>query len=115
MEHIPHIIVVLIIVASLWKIFIKVNQKGWYALIPFYNLYIIQKIIQKPWWWIILMLIPYIGIIWIIWSTNLLRKTFQKSNFFMIGLIILPFIFYPILGFDDSTYTPLKDTEKNNI
>lgn len=107
------IIIIITIIISLWKIFIKAGYKGWYAIIPFYNLYIIQRIIDKPWWWIILMIIPYVGLIWVIWSTNLLRKTFSKDIEFTLGLIFLPFIFYPILGFDASIYTDPKE-EKNN-
>jgi len=35
---------------------------------------------------------------------NLLSKSFGKSEGFTIGLIIFPFIFYPILGFGSATY-----------
>jgi hypothetical protein len=111
-EKILHIIIVLIIIVSLWNIFNKAGYKGWKAIIPIYNLYILQKIIQKPWWWIILMFVPYVGIIWIIYSTNLLAKRFNKKEYFTIGLIILPFIFYPILGFDTSKYITTPNTQK---
>jgi len=113
-ENILHIIIVIIIIISLWKIFIKAEYKGWYAVIPIYNIYIIQKIIRKPWWWIILMLIPYVGIIWVVWSTNLLRKTLSKKKVFTFGLIFLPFIFYPILGFDNSIYIEPNHNKENS-
>lgn len=102
----------IITIVSLWKIFIKAGYKGWESIIPIYNLYIIQKIIDKPWWWILLMFIPFIGMIWTIWSTNLLAKSFDKEQGFTIGLVLLPFIFYPILAFGDNNYTDPRNKEE---
>jgi len=85
-----------------WKVFEKAGQPGWAALIPIYSSYILTKIIGKPWYWLLLMLIPYIGIIWSIWAINLLSKSFGKSEGFTVGLILLWFIFWPILAFDKS-------------
>jgi hypothetical protein len=36
--------------------------------------------------------------------TNLLSKSFGKSEGFTVGLILLPIVFYPILGFGDAKY-----------
>ena len=99
-----YLVVIVVTIASMWRVFQKAGRKGWEAIIPIYNLFIIQKIIGKPWYWVILMMIPYIGIIWTIWSTNLMSKSFGKSEGFTIGMIILPFIFYPILGFGKAQY-----------
>lgn len=35
--------------------------KTWQALIPFYNIYIMTKVIQRPWWWTILAILPVVG------------------------------------------------------
>jgi hypothetical protein len=35
---------------------------------------------------------------------NLLSKSFGQSEGFTIGLILLPFIFYPMLGFGNYQY-----------
>ena len=94
------LILIAIIVISLWKIFEKAGQEGWKAIIPIYNLYILTIIVGKPWWWMLLMCIPYVGMIWGIWITNLLSKSFGKSEGFTVGLIFLGIIFYPILAFD---------------
>ncbi|MCA9351270.1 hypothetical protein KC929_00650 [Patescibacteria group bacterium] len=99
-----YLVVIVVTIAGMWRVFQKAGRKGWEAIIPIYNLFIIQKIIGKPWYWVILMMIPYIGIIWTIWSTNLMSKSFGKSEGFTIGMIILPFIFYPILGFGKAQY-----------
>lgn len=96
--------VIAIMVIALWKIFQKAGYEGWEAIIPVYNLYIITKIVGKPGWWVILMLIPYLGMIWTIWSYNLLSKSFGKDEGFTVGLVFLGFIFFPMLGFDNSKY-----------
>jgi len=50
------------------------------------------------------MFIPFVNVIvWYI-ILNELSKSFGKGVGFTLGLIFLPFIFYPILGFDNSQY-----------
>lgn len=101
---IPFLIVIVLLLVSLWKIYQKAGYEGWEAIVPIYNTYILLKIVGKPWWWLLLMLIPYVGLIWSIWSMNLLSKSFGKSEGFTLGLIFLSFIFFPILAFGDAKY-----------
>ena len=86
------------------KIYSKGNKPGWACLIPIYNIIALLEIVGKPWWWLLLFLIPGVNIIFMIWMMNLLSLSFGKSEGFTIGLILLPFIFYPILGFGDAKY-----------
>ncbi len=97
-------IVTILIIVALWKIFEKAGKPGWASIIPIYNVIVLLEIVGKPWWWILLMLIPIVNLIFAIWTTNLLSKSFGKNEGFTIGLILLPFIFYPILGFSDAKY-----------
>lgn len=94
-------IIVLLIVAN-WKIFEKAGKPGWAAIIPIYNVIVLLEIIGKPLWWFLLLLIPVVNIIIGIIMLNLLSKSFGKGVGFTVGLIFLPFIFMPILGFDNS-------------
>lgn len=95
---------IIALVASMWKIFSKAGQPGWASIIPVYNAYILLKVICKPAWWLILMIIPILNIIiGIIIYTNL-AKRFNKGTGFAVGLILLPFIFLPILAFGDAAY-----------
>jgi hypothetical protein len=43
--------------------FVKAGQPGWGQHYPIYNLYIWCKIVGRPAWWIILMLIPFVNFI----------------------------------------------------
>ncbi len=97
-------IVVLIVVAQ-WKIYTKAGKPGWACLIPIYNIIVLLEIVGKPWWWILLLLIPVVNIVFAIWMTNLLSLSFGKSEGFTVGLILLPIVFYPILGFGDAQYS----------
>lgn len=42
------------------------GYKNWEALIPFYNIYIMTKVIQRPWWWTILTILPVVGNVMIV-------------------------------------------------
>jgi hypothetical protein len=84
----------------MWKIYTKAGQEGWAAIIPIYNVYILLKIVGKPAWWLLLYFVPFVNIVIGIWVTNLLSKSFGKSEGFTVGLILLSIVFYPILAFD---------------
>jgi hypothetical protein len=101
---IPCLIIWAIVVIGSWKVYTKAGKPGWASIIPIYNIIVLLEIIGKPIWWIIMLLIPCANIIFGIWMINLLSKSFGKSEGFTIGLIVFPFIFYPILGFGSATY-----------
>jgi hypothetical protein len=103
--------VAILMIASIWKVYEKAGQPGWAAIIPIYNLYIITKIIGKPGYWTVLMLIPIVNYIFLIWSYNLISKKFGKDVGFTLGLIFLSFIFWPILGFGDAKYEGASNQE----
>jgi hypothetical protein len=95
---------IVLLCAARWTIFKKAGQPGWKSLIPVYSTIVLLKIIGKPWVWLFLLLLPFINIIYTIWITNLLSKSFGKEAGFTIGLILLSPIFYPILAFGNSKY-----------
>lgn len=96
---------VVFLIAAMWKVFEKAGQPGWAAIVPIYNYYIMTKIAEKPGWWTILMIIPYVNIVFIIWAWNRIVKRFGKDEGFTVGVVLLGFVFIPILGFGDAQYT----------
>src|SRR6266550_7594005 len=98
------LLIALLLIVAMWKIFTKAGQPGWASIIPIYNLYIWCKIVGRPGWWIILMLIPFVNIIISIILLIDLAKSFGKGVGFGIGLILLAVIFFPILGFGSAQY-----------
>ena len=104
MSWIVYLAIYALVVAGWWMIFTKAGEEGWKAIIPIYNYIILLKIIGREWWWVLLALIPIVGfVIWIIVSLDL-AKSFGRGTGFAIGLIFLPFVFGPILGFGSDTY-----------
>jgi hypothetical protein len=98
------LIVMIVIFAGIWKVFTKAGQPGWAVLIPIYNAYVLCKIAGKSGWWVLLMLLPCVGFIFAIIVTIGVAQNFGKGIGFALGLIFLPFIFYPILGYGDASY-----------
>lgn len=100
-----YLAILIVVIVAEWKIYKKAGQPGWACIIPIYNILVLLRIIGKPWWWLLLLIIPVVNIVIGIWITNLLSKSFGKDEGFTVGLIFLPFIFLPILGFGDAAYT----------
>lgn len=98
------LVFVILMIVSSWKVYTKAGQPGWASIIPIYNIVVWLKIVQKPVWWVILAFIPFVNIIVGIMMYYYLAKSFGKGPGFTVGLILLPFIFYPILAFGKSTY-----------
>ncbi|KND50402.1 MAG: Signal peptidase I [Parcubacteria bacterium C7867-007] len=94
---------VLLVVAN-WFIFRKAGKPGWASLIPFYNNVVMLQFTNLPLWWIVLMFIPIVNIVIGFIMLRRLAGVFGKGILFTIGLILLPFIFWPILGFGRSVY-----------
>jgi len=100
--------IMLVVIAGCWKTFVKAGQPGWGILIPIFNLYVLIKVAGRPGWWLILMFIPIVNFIVSILIWVDIAKNFGKEIGFALGLIFLPFIFCPILGFGDAQYRPVQ-------
>jgi len=101
---ITYIGVIFLTLMGLWRVYQKAGQPGWACIIPFYNIYILLKITGKPGWWLLLYLIPFVNIVISIIVLISLARSFEKDGGFAVGLIFLPFIFYPILGLGNSSF-----------
>ena len=98
------LIVYVLLVIAQWKMFKKAGEAGWKALIPFYNTYILCKIVDGKGIKFLLLLIPIVNIVYLILLDIRMAKAFGKGTGFIIGLIFLPNIFYLILGFGSAEY-----------
>ncbi|MGI8583905.1 MAG: DUF5684 domain-containing protein [Chitinophagaceae bacterium] len=101
---VAYCIILLIVIIAWWNIFEKAGQPGWKAIIPLYNAYILLKIVGKPDWWLLMFFIPFVNFVFIIWTYNMLSKSFGKDEAFTVGLVLLGFIFFPVLGFGGAMY-----------
>ncbi len=102
---IGELVFAIIIIVAGWRIFEKAKKPGWAILIPFYNIYIMLKIVGRPGWWLILFFIPIVNfIIHLIVALNL-AKSFKRSTAFGIFFLwLFPIIGFLVLGFGKSKY-----------
>jgi len=86
---------------GMWGIFKKAGLKPWKSIIPIYNIWLwIHNILERKWWWMLLFMIPFLGIFMfflMIWET---LHQFNKYGYG--ALIFGTFFFYfylPYIGF----------------
>jgi hypothetical protein len=94
-----------VMIAGMWKLFVKAGQPGWAAIVPIYNTYVMTQIVGRPIMWFIFTFIPCLNIVAAIMIMIDLAKSFGKDTGYAIGMILLPFIFIPMLGFGDAQYS----------
>lgn len=96
--------VVVFLIVAVWKVFTKAGKPGWASLVPIYNAYVMLVIAGKPGWWLVLMFIPVANLVVGILASIGLAQRFGKGGGFAAGLILLPIVFVPILGFGSAKY-----------
>ncbi|MFI2742376.1 signal peptidase I [Zhouia sp. PK063] len=72
-----------------WKLYQKAGRKSWEAAVPVYNAIVLMKIINRPWWWVILLFIPVINLIMfpVVWVETI--RSFGKNTIADTWLAIL--------------------------
>ena len=93
MDGIQWIIFILIIQVihflGTWKLYVKAGRKAWEAAIPVYNGIVLMKIINRPWWWVLLLFIPIINLLMfpVVWVETI--RSFGKNSLVDTWLVIL--------------------------
>jgi hypothetical protein len=99
-----NLLVVVGVLVGMWKVFVKANKPGWAALVPIYNLFVLAEVGGKPSWWAILLFVPLVNLIVFVVICMGVAKNFGKNELYGIGLALLGFIFFPLLGFGNARY-----------
>lgn len=100
---------------GLWKTFKKANVDGWEALIPIHNVVVEFKLAGIKTYWIFVLFVPFANIIVYCWKAIKLAKAYGKDTGFGIGLILLPWLFIPILGLGKAKYIGVQDDQNSNV
>ncbi|QEL13447.1 DUF5684 domain-containing protein [Limnoglobus roseus] len=98
-----------LMLASMWKIFEKAGEPGWAAIVPFYGAYILITRVARmeaAWFWLLLVPVVngFVAIGLIFTLPFALAQRFSKDAGFGVGLLLLGFVFYPILAFGDAEH-----------
>ncbi|PSP19833.1 signal peptidase I [Halobacteriales archaeon QH_10_67_13] len=91
-------------IAGMWMVFSKADEPGWAAVIPIYNLYTLVKVSDNEWWWLLGFFIPLVNILTLAKISLDIAGEFDQGIGFAAGLALLPFLFYPLLGFGGYRY-----------
>ena len=95
------------------KIFKKAKINERLAYIPIYNFIKLMSLVDFKWYYIFGFIISPVNIwLWIYLNIKLGKK-FNKSNGFIFGMIILPVVFYLILGFNNDKFDFNNKYDKN--
>jgi hypothetical protein len=102
--------ILIVVIASMWKVFTKAGKPGWAAIIPIYNTITLLEIVGRPAWWFILMIIPLVSLVVALMVVADLAKAFGKSGAWGVFLLGLFPIGWLILGFGSARYVGLPGT-----
>ena len=92
---IPELIFYLTIIsyfACFWKIFSKAGEPAWKGFVPVLNLLVWLRIMRKPWWWILILIVPGVNfLLLIVMHIELVRAFGRRSGGFYLLALFLPF------------------------
>jgi len=91
----------LLMCVGLFKIFERAGENKWFAFIPFYNLFIWCKILDRPIHWFIVSCIPVLNIITLLaLITDTLFAFDEKRIRQHVLAMVFPFFYLPHFGFN---------------
>lgn len=96
------VIYVLSIIAD-YRLFEKAGEEGWKAIIPFYNYFVLCRIVMGDSLWFWLGFVPGINVFGRLYIRFKTGEAYGKTTGFNIGMMLLPYIFRIILAFDAKT------------
>ena len=98
------IAVVFLTVASMWRLFAKAGEAGWKSIVPIYGAVVLLRLVGRPWWWLLMLLVPVVNLIFSVMLCFDLAKAFGKGTGAGFGILLLGPIFVMWLAFGDARY-----------
>ncbi len=99
-----------------WKLYIKAGRQAWEAFIPVYNGIVLMKIINRPWWWIILLFLPIVNLIMfpVVWVET--ARSFGKNMPIdtVLAVVTLGFYNYYLNYVADVNYVENRSLQPNS-
>ncbi len=94
-----------VVVAGNWRSFVKAGEPGWAAIIPIYNFWVMLRIGDNDdILWLLALFIPVVQLYAFYRMCTDVAKSFGQGIGFGLGLWILSFVFWPMLGFGNYQY-----------
>ena len=108
------LIISIVILISLIKIFTKNGKPGWGVIIPIYNFILLGEIAEVKSTYVILLFVPIANIYAMYVIYKEIAKKYNKSSGYAVGMLLLPFIFLPMLAFKKEDNTLNVNNNVNN-
>ena len=111
------LIVQLVHFLGTWKLYQKAGRKSWEAAIPIYNAYVLTKIINRHWFWVVLLFIPVVNLIACIafWLETARSFGKTKSLDLWLSVLTLGFYSYYLNYVEDVKYIPNRDIKPKSL
>lgn len=95
-----------------WKMYIAAGKKAWEAFVPVYNALVFMKILNRPWWYVILLFLPVVNIIMfiVVWVEALRSFGYNTAKDTFLGVITLGFYIYYV-----NYFLPLEHLEERSL
>jgi hypothetical protein len=97
-------------IAGMWKTFGKAGERGWGAIVPIYNVYLMVKVADKPWYYMILFLIPPINVILYLYVQWEVGDKFGFGGLGKLVFMLLAPLSYVATGFGSYNYKSKTDS-----
>jgi signal peptidase I len=99
-----------------WKLYMKAGRQAWEAFIPVYNGIVLMKIINRPWWWVILLFLPIVNLIMfpVVWVET--ARSFGKNMPIdtVLAVVTLGFYNYYLNYVADVNYVENRSLQPNS-
>lgn len=101
-----------------WKLYQRAGRQAWEAAVPIYNAVVLTKIINRPWWYVLLLFVPIVNLIMfpVFWVETLRSFGKNKISDTLLGIITLGFYIYYVNYTQEVSYIPnrsLKNKSKS--
>ena len=96
--------VIIVSLASQWKLFARAGLPGWGAIVPFFNVFLLMLMTWGNGWLMFVMFIPGANVVFGVATYIKLAKVFGKGAGYGIAMLFFPIIFLPLLAFGNNRY-----------
>ena len=125
------LLISIVLIVSSWKLFDDAGELGWKSVVPIYSLVTWLRIAKLPLWFLAFLGLPVISIainsiilltisytvltaIYIYFILKI-AKIFNQKDEYIVGLIVLPYVFFPIMAFLPNKNTNESTQENTSI
>ena len=100
-----------------WKLYKISGNKPFYSFIPVYNVFVLLKIINRPWWWIFILILPVLNtilipVLWVEISRSFKKNTYTDT---FLSICSLGFYNYYLNYFTKAEYVKNRNLNPKSV